>query len=112
MYVRENSILAVQPDAETAVYDYAKDVVLEVYELQDGATAETCVYSPEQECELKVKVSRQGKQYHIVREGQVPCKIHICNRDMGTFVLGTGTVEQDGYVQLSEKCNLAVVVEK
>ena len=111
LYVRENSILAVQPKAETAVYDYAKDVVLEVYELQDGVTAETCVYDADQKLQLQVQVTRKGKQYAICAEGQVSCRIQISNQRIAAIVSGDGVLDRDGSVRLSGATKAVLTVE-
>lgn len=47
LYARENSILALGARDDDTVYDYADGVTLNVYALQDGATAQTVVYSPD-----------------------------------------------------------------
>lgn len=47
LYARENSILALGARDDDTVYDYADGMTLNVYALQDGATAQTVVYSPD-----------------------------------------------------------------
>ena len=70
LYARENSILALGVRDDDAVYDYADGVTLNVYALQDGATAQTVVYSPDNQAELHAQVSRQGGVYRIRLQGQ------------------------------------------
>ncbi len=79
LYARENSILALGAQDDDAVYDYADGVTLNVYALQDGATAQTVVYSPDNQAELHAQVSRQGGVYRIRLQGQKPCKIALIN---------------------------------
>ena len=61
------------------MYDYADGVTLNVYALQDGATAQTVVYSPDNQAELHAQVSRQGGVYRIRLQGQKPCKVALIN---------------------------------
>ena len=61
------------------MYDYADGVTLNVYALQDGATAQTVVYSPDNQAELHAQVSRQGGVYRIRLQGQKPCKVTLIN---------------------------------
>ena len=79
LYARENSILALGARDDEAVYDYADGVTLNVYALQDGATAQTVVYSPDNQAELHAQVSRQGGVYRIRLQGQKPCKVALIN---------------------------------
>lgn len=79
LYARENSILALGARDDDAVYDYADGVTLNVYALQDGATAQTVVYSPDNQAELHAQVSRQGGVYRIRLQGQKPSKIALIN---------------------------------
>ena len=79
LYTRENSILALGARDDEAVYDYADGVTLNVYALQDGATAQTVVYSPDNHAELHAQVSRQGGVYRIKLQGQKPCKVALIN---------------------------------
>lgn len=79
LYARENSILALGARDDDAVYDYADGVTLNVYVLQDGATVQTVVYSPDNQAELHTQVSRQGGVYRIRFQGQKPCKIALIN---------------------------------
>ena len=79
LYAREKSILALGARDDDAVYDYADGVTLNVYVLQDGATVQTVVYSPDNQAELHTQVSRQGGVYRIRLQGQKSCKIALIN---------------------------------
>ena len=65
LYVRENSIVAVGAQDDSAVYDYADGVQLRVYALQPGKTARTVVYNGENEAELTVTAENRDGNYHI-----------------------------------------------
>lgn len=79
LYVRENSILAVGARDDDAVYDYANGVTLRVYALGDGRTAETLVYSAENQVDLKARVSLREGSYQIHVEAEKPCKVALMN---------------------------------
>ncbi len=94
LYVRESSILALGARDDDAVYDYADGVTLNVYALQDGATAQTVVYSPDNQAELHAQVSRQGGIYRIRLQGKKPCKLALINA--GTPKSATCPYQQNG----------------
>ncbi len=85
LYVRENSILALGKE-EKAVYDYADGVTLKVYELEDGKTAETCVYDGTNKKRIECSITRNGENYDINIEGD----------GNGCVVIGDKTVEFNG----------------
>ena len=88
LYVKENSILAVGRCNDDAVYDYADGVTLKVCGLQDGKTAETVVYSCENEIVLKASVSRSGESYRIHMEADKPCTVELVNSGIAAVKLG------------------------
>ena len=87
LYVKENSILAVGNRKDNAVYDYADGVTLKVYGLEDGKTAETVVYSCENQIALKAAVSRNGETYHIHVEADKPCTVELINTGIAPLKL-------------------------
>lgn len=94
LYVKENSILAMGVRNDNAVYDYADGVTLKVCALQDGKTAETVVYSCENEIVLKASVSRSGESYRIHVDTDKPCKVELVNT-------GIGILELDGSADMT-----------
>ena len=92
LYVKENSILAVGNRNDDAVYDYADGVTLKVCGLQDGKTAQTVVYSCENEILLRACVSRSGENYHIHVETDKPCTVELMNTGLPAVKL-SGTAE-------------------
>ena len=79
LYVRENSIIALGARDDDAVYDYAAGVTLRAYALQDGAQAQTTVYSGDNRAELTARISRRGSTWHIRVEGAKPCRVALMN---------------------------------
>lgn len=79
LYAKENSIVAIGSHNDDPVYDYADGVTLKVCGLQDGKTAETVVYSCDNEIVLRAAVSRDGESYHIHVETEKPCRVELMN---------------------------------
>ena len=100
LYVRENSIVAVGARDDDAVYDYADGVTLKVYALQEGKTAQTVVYSGENEVEVKASVTRENGVCHIHVETEKSCKVVLVNA-------GTPKTASCGYVMEGEDVVLA-----
>lgn len=69
LFVRENTIIAFNDSATSAVYDYRDGVTLRVYELADGAKSVAQVYGASNECELDVCVERNGDSYLVTAKG-------------------------------------------
>ncbi|GGA26094.1 alpha-xylosidase [Paenibacillus physcomitrellae] len=70
LFVRENTLLAVGQNEQRPDYDYADGVGLHLFELQDGASAETVVYSTKAERELQVNAERTGREIRITAQVQ------------------------------------------
>lgn len=79
LYVKENTILAFGAHDDDAVYDYAQNVSLRIYALQDGAQAHTTVYSPENALDLTADASHQGSTYRVRVETEKPCSVVLMN---------------------------------
>jgi len=69
LLVRENSIIAVGNEDLRPDYDFADGVSLQLFELQEGATAEAEVFNVDGELELKVKAERANGTIRIVTKG-------------------------------------------
>ncbi len=96
LYVREGSIVAVGARNDDAVYDYADGVTLHVYEVKDGVTAETVVYSTENEPEVKASVRRDGDVYKIHVESGKACTVTLINAGAPMRVEGAESSRADG----------------
>ncbi len=94
LYARENSLIAMGAHDDGPEYDYAQDAEVRVYALQDGAKAETTVYSMDRQAELSVAVSRNGNTVQIHTEGKKPCTLRFVN---ATLANANGAdITQDG----------------
>jgi len=65
LFVRANSIIALGADNTRPDYDYANNVELKLYQLEDGGTAQAIVSSMKAEQELTISASRQGNQITV-----------------------------------------------
>lgn len=80
-FVRENTILAVGAVDTTAEYDYANQVTLKIYQLQDGVEAKTCVYNQRAERELTITAmkSKDTITIHVEAKENKPYQIYLHN---------------------------------
>lgn len=80
MMIRPNSLIAVGHNENMPDYDYAENVSIVAYELQEGKTACAEVISPNQESELVISVLKEagkirieyksvGKPWHLLLKG-------------------------------------------
>jgi alpha-D-xyloside xylohydrolase len=69
LLVRPNSLIAIGANDRKPDYDYADGVTLHLFELEDGASAETAVYATNAKLELSVRASRTGGTIEISTEG-------------------------------------------
>lgn len=65
LYVKENSIVVLGSCDNRPDYEYEKDVEVHIYELKDGATAETVVCNMKGEEALKISASRNGDEITV-----------------------------------------------
>ncbi|MEK3887175.1 alpha-xylosidase [Bacillus sp. FSL K6-3431] len=79
LYAKPNSILAIGSEKTTTDYDFADQVTLHLFELEDEQQAETTIYNTKAEAELIVKVKRRRNEITIDVE-------NYANKDW-TFVL-------------------------
>lgn len=88
LYVKEGSIVAVGKHDDNAVYDYADGVIVRVYALAPGKTAQTQVYSGENQVELTACAENRDGSYHIRVEGSKPCSVVLVNAGEPKAVCG------------------------
>lgn len=62
LMVRPNSIIAVGGEDNKPAYDYTDGVVLHVFQLENGKTAQTSIYNANQEIELEISLKREGNK--------------------------------------------------
>jgi len=72
LYVRENTILPMGSCQEETVYDYARDLTLGIYHLEDGKTASCCVCDASGSRVLRVTAKREGDTICLHLDGNAP----------------------------------------
>jgi len=77
LMVRPNALLAVGAWEDKPDYDFAEDVVLHLFQLEDEAETTCQVYSQRGHLELAVSVSRSGKEYIVQGQAEKPWKLHM-----------------------------------
>ena len=80
VFVRQNSLLAVGADGTRPDYDYAQEVTVKAYALQEGKEAKTVVYSMAQEVETEVCVKKENGKIAIQVKAEKPCKVVLVNQ--------------------------------
>ncbi len=70
LFVRENTVLAVGSVDDKPDYDYADGVELRIYELKEGATAQTSIFNTNGEEELVFTAQRENNTVTLKAEGK------------------------------------------
>lgn len=111
LYVREGSIVAVGDRNDSAVYDYAQNVTFKVYALQEARIAQTRVYSPHNEEEAVLTVSRSNGNYQITFRGEKPCRVELVNAGKPVRVNGAAFEMRENSVMviLEQSCEAEVL---
>ena len=79
LFAREGSVVAFGACESNCEYDYADGVTYRVYALTDGQTAESEVYSADNEVSSSITVSRSGDSYTVKVVSDKPCKVELVN---------------------------------
>ena len=87
VFVRENSLLAVGKEANRPDYDYANEVMIKAYVLQEGKEVTTTVYNMDQQEDTVVTMKRENGTICIDVKATKPCKIVLVNQ-LVTEVVG------------------------
>ena len=69
LYARPGSIIVWGDFQRSAEYDYADNMEIRVYAMEDGESAETAVYSPEGELSAEIRAVRQGDTLTVTVTG-------------------------------------------
>lgn len=112
LFVRENSIIAVNDSGKTADYDYADHVTLKVYALTDGIEASTVVYSMKSKVDLTATAIKHGKTIKICLNGKKACSILLVNETVAN--VSEGTIEQTSMgsrIVLNAGCDITVTLQ-
>ncbi len=80
LYVRENSILPIGAVDTDSVYDYADQVTLAVYELQDGISTSAVIYQQNGEQVLSAELLKKGDEITMDIRTKQPYRIRLINR--------------------------------
>ena len=75
LLARENSIVAINPDAPGPDYDYSENLTFRVFGLT--GTAETTVYNMDKSEAAHIKVVREGNTVNITVDTAKPCKVEL-----------------------------------
>ncbi len=79
LMVKENSIVAIGAHDDAPDYDYAENVELRVYELQDDISVTKSVYNMKQEEELKITAVKLGDTITLDVQAQKAYTIRLVN---------------------------------
>lgn len=95
LFVREGSILAVGDKKDDAVYEYADQVKLKVYELPENVPCSTVVYDKDADLSLSVTMKKAGKTIEIEVNTSFAYRIILVNMDQVASV-ENGSIEITG----------------
>lgn len=79
LLARPNSLIVEGSKDDQTVYDYAKDITVHVFELEDGKTVETTIVDKLGKRVGNVQVSRNGSNYQVQTDGLDKVKILLRN---------------------------------
>ena len=80
VFVRENCLIAVGKETSRPDYDYADQVTIKAYALQEGKEAKTVVYNMNQIEDTVVAVKKENGKVKIHVEAEKPCRIVLVNQ--------------------------------
>lgn len=111
LFARENSIVAMGSRDDDAVYDYADGVTFRVYALGDGKTAETLVYSQDNEVASSVCATRSGGSIFVRVSSGKPWRVALIHSGAPASVTGAETTMDGDTCVLSGCGNAQITVE-
>lgn len=79
LMVKPNSIVILGSRDDRPDYDYEKDAEIRIYELGDGAVAESVVYGMDKNIKLSVKASRKGNEITVDVKTKEKCTVKFIN---------------------------------
>ena len=80
VFVRENCLIPVGKETSRPDYDYADQVTIKAYALQEGKEAKTVVYNMNQIEDTVVAVKKENGKVKIHVEAEKPCRIVLVNQ--------------------------------
>lgn len=100
VFVKENSLIAVGEETTRPDYDYAKNVTIQAYCLQEGKEVSTVVYGMGNNVETFVSLKKESGKVFIHVDAQKPCKVVLVNETI-TEAEGAPWEMQNGNCVLS-----------
>ncbi|CAM4377276.1 alpha-xylosidase [Paenibacillus tarimensis] len=94
LLVRPNSLIAIGKDNQRPDYDFADDVTLHLFELEDGAEAKTVVCAMDGREELTVRAVRTGSTIEVTAEGASK-PWHLVLRGISSITSVEGATQAD-----------------
>ena len=113
LLVKPNSILAVGEEDDKPDYDYAGQVTLRIYQLEDGGSASTIVPTLLGEAALTVTASRAGDQISVHVDGKGNWKLLLIGIDsVGDVAGGAAASSSDGTLILPSASHVEIKLDK
>ncbi|MGN1193700.1 MAG: alpha-xylosidase [Dorea sp.] len=103
VFVKENSLIAVGSVGNRPDYDYAQDVTVKAYALQEGKKTSTTVYGMDQEEETVVTVLKEKGSIRISVQAQKPCKVILVYEEAESVQGADWQMQDEGCVICVEK---------
>lgn len=79
LMVKENSIVVLGNTEDKPDYDYGDNAKIYVYAMQDGCSASSVVYGPDQSVQIKIEVKRTGDKITAKVKGKKNCSVKFVN---------------------------------
>lgn len=95
LMARPNSIIAVGASDNGPEYDYADNVLLRIFALEDGKEASTEVYDMDGNLEFTAKAVKEGNKITIKTDAKKPYKVELVNASISSV---TGAKLEDGKI--------------
>lgn len=95
LMVRPNSVIAIGSTDDRPDYDYPDKVTFQIFEFEDGATAEVTIATASEEPRLQLSVSRVADSLHVqAKNATKPWQILVRGNNPAVAVEG-GTILED-----------------
>jgi alpha-D-xyloside xylohydrolase len=113
LLVKPNTVLAVGEEADKPDYDFAENVTLRLYQLEDGGSASGVVPNLSGAAALTVTASRLGDKISVHVDGKGTWKLLLIGVDsVGEVVGGRIAASTEGTLILPSASNLEISLDK
>ena len=109
LMVRPNSIVAIGAHDDTPEYDYADNVLLRIFALEDGRKAKTEVYDMEGKLEFTITAVKNGTTVEITTDAGKPIRIELVNSQVAQ--LEGASYKQEGTSAFLTECSNSIKVK-